>query len=119
MWDEGGADNVINHHEENGIVIVPVNYDLAEHTVTTFREDLQYLVDLGKIYFILDLEKVSYITSMGQSVLCAMKKELDPKGGWIRLAKVDKELLEILSITRLTDLFDLFDSVEEALAYNP
>ena len=108
---------MLNEYERDGIVIINLDYNLFESTVTTFREDMESLIEQGKINIVLNLKEVSYITSMGQSVLCALKRDLDPKNGWIRLTCVEPDLLKILAITKLIELFDVFDTVDEAVTF--
>ncbi len=106
---------MLKYREDRGIVIVMIDYDLAEDKAITFKDDMKGLIDQGKNRFVLDMQNVSLMTSMGRSSLCQINKKLIPQDGWIRLANIDESLMQFINLTSLHDTFDIFESVEQAL----
>ena len=106
---------MFDYFEDNNIVVVQLDYDLAENTVIAFNEDMKELIKAGKIYFVLDLKMVAFMTSMGLGALCELNKRLQPLNGWIRLARVKSQLKDFFAFTMLTDMFQIYETIEEAV----
>ncbi len=106
---------MLTYHEKNDVVVIELDYDLAENTIIKFSEDMTSLLDKGKNRFVIDLKRVSFMTSMGLGSLCEINKKLEPRSGWIRLINVNDQLRDFFSFTMLTDIFKIYDSVDDAV----
>lgn len=105
--------------EVDGIIIISPDFNINEKTAIEFKENILTLIARKHYHFLLDLGQVGYITSLGIGVLCDLKKRLDAKNGWIKMACVNEDLLDIFRFTMMTNVFKIFSSVEDALADSP
>ncbi len=107
---------MFNYRERDDVVIIDLDYDLVENIAITFKSDMKTLIDQGKLHFILNMENVSMMTSMGRSAIFQVNKKLIPANGWIRLSNINPALMTFIRITSLGDSFPIYDSVEDALS---
>ena len=98
------------------------------HGVSTFliegRVDTEGSVDLdlalqaavadGKYKLILDMARVSYISSAGLRILADILTQNKANGGDLKLASVSRKVLRVLQIIGFTNFFNLYDTVEQA-----
>ncbi len=107
---------LFEYKETDGVVIFSPTGNINEKTAIEFKENLLVLLAQKKFSIILDLEQVGYVTSLGIGVLCDIKKRLDIKNGWIKIAHINDDLMEIFRFTMMTDIFNIYPTVEQALA---
>ena len=87
---------------ENGLIVKPIgsidanSYAIFEHNVT---EELDGIKE-----FILDLEKVDYISSMGLRAILAFQKIMDEQGSMV-VKNVSDEIMEIFKIVGFDSIF--------------
>ncbi len=80
------------------------------------RSELQILFDLGMPRrVVIDLERVSYLSSRAVGVFLAYHQRLDRVGGKLRLCKARPKVLPILEQMRLTMIIDVEATLEDAL----
>lgn len=63
---------------------------------------------------VLNLEKTSFIDSLGLATIITIGKEVQEKGD-LKLSSPSKPALHILEMVRMNKIFDLFPSDEEAI----
>ncbi len=101
--------------EVNGVSVIKPDSRLSGEDMTEFSECIRSLIEQGKTRFVLNLEKVPYLTSMGLGTMCELSKQLEPMNGWIRFAVVNEDLESVLSFMLLDDTFQIFSTVDAAV----
>ena len=76
---------------------------------------IQEQIQNGATKIILDLEKVSYISSMMIGLLIKLNDEIIDKTGKFVLCNASKEILEVLKITGVHLVLSIFDSRQKAI----
>jgi anti-anti-sigma factor len=66
---------------------------------------------------LLDMTRVSYLSSAGLRVLLVYHKKLSPAGGQVTLAGLQEYCAEVIQMTGFGDAFPAFDTVTEARGY--
>lgn len=78
--------------------------------VNSFEEKLND----GIIYFVFNLEKLSYINSTGLNVLIGLLTKVRNSGGELIICNVPKKINQLLLITKLNTVFNVAMSTNEA-----
>jgi anti-anti-sigma factor len=73
----------------------------------------------GRRHFVLDLARISYVSSAGLRVLLALAKKLDGDIGTLRLAALNASVRQVFDIAGFTSLFDIRSSHKAALDKHP
>lgn len=103
--------------EIEGVTVVELSGEFWGGVETEAASDhMRGLVAEGKLRFVIDLGKTTYLNSRGIGMLVALLTTLSRQGGKMVLARVTKRIHNVLVITRLNFIFDTFDTVEEAIA---
>lgn len=79
------------------------------------EQEVNKLLANGYIYFVFDLEEVSYISSSCIRVFISTLRKLKEGKGGIKLAKVNPSVKKILKLVDLDNLFEEYESVEKAI----
>ena len=82
----------------------------ANDLVNSFEEKLND----GIIYFVFNLEKLSYINSTGLNVLIGLLTKVRNSGGELIICNVPKKINQLLLITKLNTVFNVAMSTNEA-----
>ena len=69
----------------------------------------------GNVKLVAELSKVSYTSSAGLRVLLGATKDSRSKGGDLRLAGVQPNVLKVLELSGFTSILKVLDSLEEAV----
>lgn len=84
-----------------------------------FHQMLHDLMDQGKKNVVVDMGKVSFVSSSGLGILISGLTSLRKNGGDLKLASITDKIEGLLSITKLNQIFDSYESVEKAIdSYN-
>lgn len=106
----------INHHEENGIVIIAPKGKIMGGPESTALHDLLHdLIEQKKTKVIIDLAKVDWMNSTGLGLLISGLTTLRKAEGELKLANVTDKIQSLLTITKLVTVFKSFDSIDEAV----
>jgi anti-anti-sigma factor len=73
----------------------------------------------GRRHFVLDLARISYVSSAGLRVLLALAKKLDGDIGSLRLAALNASVKQVFDIAGFTTLFDIRSNHKAALDKHP
>jgi anti-anti-sigma factor len=73
----------------------------------------------GRRHFVLDLARISYVSSAGLRVLLALAKKLDGDIGTLRLAALNASVKQVFDIAGFTSLFDIRSNHKAALDKHP
>jgi anti-sigma B factor antagonist len=103
-----GATRVLELTGELDVAGAPRVAKAAAHALAENHTDL-----------LIDLCDVTFIDSMGLSVLLTIKRRVMGRGGRLRVACAPGEVTRALEVTRLNLEFDLFATRSAALAAGP
>lgn len=87
---------------------------LDNETAADLELAMQDQIDAGARDFVLDLGRLSYISSAGLQVLLAMAERLQGQGG-LRIAALQPAIRRVFDAAGATDLFAIFDDRAAAL----
>jgi anti-anti-sigma factor len=87
----------------------------ASAMVVSFRAQ----VSGGKVHLVGDFTGVDYTSSAGLRALLETVKETRQRGGDLRLAAVQPDVLRVLELSGFTHILKLFPDIESAVASFP
>lgn len=100
----------------DSVVARPIG-DIDHATADTFKESLLPALESSKgSRFVLDLQDVAYMSSVGLRVIMIAVKQAKADGTEMVAAGLNETLTEIFQITRFDKILDIFPSVDAALA---
>ena len=91
--------------EGDGILTGVLDGRLDTAAAQEFAKDIQVMMDNADKHLILDLEKLTFISSSGLRLLLALRKETMAKGGDITITNVLPEVKQVFTITGFYSLF--------------
>lgn len=101
---------------ETNATIVTITGRLDAVTAPEYEKKVHELIDSGTIRFVVDFEKLDYISSAGLRGLLVTAKLLKAKGGQVRFANVKGTVKEVFDISGFGSIFQMDESVAAALA---
>jgi anti-sigma B factor antagonist len=75
-----------------------------------------WLHDHEPLKFVLDLSKITFICSIGLTVLVVLLKRIKVAGGRLVIAGLTDQCRKVMSVTGLDRAFEFYDTVDEAIA---
>ncbi len=84
-------------------------------TADTLLTTLQGYVDAGHTRLVADLERVDYTSSAGLRALLATVKQTRQRGGDLRLANINPQVLKVLELSGFTTILKCYDDVAGAM----
>lgn len=81
-----------------------------------FRELRDRLDDLDVVKVVLDFKAVTFVASSLLGQLVGLKKFVQERHGWLRLATATEDVMNTFRITRLDEYFEIHDDVAMAIA---
>lgn len=106
----------IQTKKEANAVIVTITGRLDAVTAPEYEKKLTEMIAAEEIRFVIDFEKLDYISSAGLRALLAIAKRLKAKDGKIRFANVKGTAKEVFDISGFGSIFQMDDSVAAALS---
>ncbi len=106
----------ISKEERGGALIFHLDGKVDVSSTATLMKELQSAIEENRLRLILDLEKVSFLSSSGIGTIAATYNDLRERGGSIYLAALTIEIQHVFEITGLNRRFKIFSSVDEAVA---
>jgi anti-sigma B factor antagonist len=88
---------------------------LDAHTAPDFEKALQELVDENRVYIIVNLADLSYISSAGLGVFMGFIEDVRKKKGDIKLAEPSDKVFRVFDLLGFPVLYEIFDKEEEAI----
>ncbi|MFH1395013.1 MAG: STAS domain-containing protein [Candidatus Omnitrophota bacterium] len=103
--------------QQKGVYVVRVGGRLDTETYVNFGERIkQYLDDTTKI-LIFDLEKLSYISSIGLGVIFQARKTIESRKGVFILTNLQPQIKKIFEVVKALPENPVFESMEEVDKY--
>jgi len=105
---------------DRSVLIVTADGGLDANVADDFVRQLQALIDGGVTNIIVDLARLTYISSYGIGVLIRLHNRLKNAGGDVKLAAPQGAILKALTMMRLANIFEIYPDVNAArLAFRP
>ena len=102
--------------EKSGdVTVVAVTGELIVGNRQEFKQGVLDSLDPRVTKFVFDFTDCGYIDSSGLGVLVTLSKKIRERGGELRLAGLNEDLIVLMELTRLDTLFNIADSRAEAL----
>lgn len=100
---------------QDGVVILAVSGKvMGGEESTMFHGRIHENISSGQKNFVVDLQNVDWMNSVGLGMLISALTTVKNSGGRLVLANITK-IESILTITRLISVFEHFDSRDEAI----
>ena len=106
----------IHDRELNNVTVVQFAGSLDILTAPELTAHLEKLISAGRTRFVADFSGVNFTSSAGLRHLLNGVKEARSKGGDLRLAAVQPNVLKVLKISGFTNILKLFETVDAAVA---
>jgi anti-anti-sigma factor len=103
------------HDVQENVMVISADGGLNRQTADQFTDSIITLIEAGLRNIIVDCEKLTYISSIGVSVLLRLRKRAAKAGGEVKIANVHNRITEVLAMLRLGKAFAIYPSVDKAL----
>jgi anti-sigma B factor antagonist len=94
--------------------IVNVEGSIDSKTASDFEQSVLEVVAMAH-HVLLDLSKVTFISSAGLRVLLMVYRQLAAKDGKVVLVGVSEEIKEVMFMTGFINFFNIYQTQEEGL----
>ncbi len=99
----------------NEVKVLAFEGKLDTQTSPDAQQQLNRLIEEGENRFLVNFEKLDYISSAGLRVLLAAAKQLKGIDGELRICSLNEVVREVFDISGFTTIFKVFGSESEAL----
>ena len=96
-------------------VLTPHTNLMGGHETEELRQAIHEIAAGDAPKIVVDLGEISWMNSCGVGTLAAAHVSCVKRGGWFRIARIDRRIRSILLITKLILILETFDTVEAAL----
>lgn len=104
---------ISDYEEVKKTCIVVLDGYIDTYNAVTFKEKLSALIEGGYLNFIVDCEKLKYISSSGVGSLIAILKDLRSVNGSLVLFRIQPEVYQVIQILGFAKIIRKFDSFSE------
>ena len=98
-----------------GKAVLRIEGSIDPNTFKKFQATFSWLNKHGILYVVVDMARLTYISSSGLSILVKAKTERMKRKGDVVLVRPQSPIYNIMRILGLMDFFRIASSVEEAL----
>jgi anti-sigma B factor antagonist len=112
---QGITISVYNVGAKSDIPLMMVSGYVDTTTCQELAKEIQELIQEKKVQIIVDLGKVSYISSAGWGVFVGVIKAVREKGGDIKIVQMSSELFEVFEMLEFNRILNYYESIEEAI----
>ncbi len=104
--------------EAQGIIVIRVpGPELSHETGQIMQEHIPNCSDQqNPPMFVLDLSRMTFLGSVGLTILVVFLKRVKSIGGKMVLAGLSKQCRKVMEVTKLDRAFDFYDNTEEAIS---
>lgn len=96
------------------IQVLSLDGTITEEGNRQILEAVDSHLEQGKKWWVVDLSKLEFMSSIGINLLLGLMVRSQNKGGQIALASPSRQVLQLLDMTRLTTVFQLCPNVQSA-----
>ena len=105
----------IKESDKQGKALFRVSGRLDATSVSILDHKLKEKYEEGSRHFVLDFQKLEYLSSAGMRLLLAFTKKLRLEDGSLKLSSLQKEILEIIKMGGFEQILHIYDNEQEAL----
>ena len=98
----------------DGVIVLDLDGGLGFDNYRQFRDEIEAVAAKPGTKIIVNLEKLSYLSSWGIGSLLSLANRVRKGGGDVAFANLQGNVSDLIHVMRLNTVFDLYDSVEEA-----
>lgn len=116
--DRGTSEFTVLVTEHESMPIIALSGEVDLHAVPRFRsamQDAESRVNGENLAMLVDLGEVEFMDSSGLGVLIGYHRQLEERGGGLRIV-TGEAALKILRLTNLDTVFEIYDSRELAFS---
>jgi anti-sigma B factor antagonist len=107
--------SITQTHRNDIAILEPSGY-LDLHTVPEFENAIRALLGAEQYKIIVDMNKLTYISSAGLGVFMGFIEEIREHNGDIKLCALPPRVFKVFDLLGFPTLFNIYDTLEEALA---
>lgn len=104
----------LNSHKRGELTVITLDGSLDSGTASSVQTDLEQLIPQAGTT-VLDLGKMTYMSSAGLRVLLLTHRRAQESGARIVLIKLSPDVREVMSATGFLDFFEVGDSEDAAV----
>ena len=109
--------SVVFEDIQDVIVVRIPNQEISYHTGESLHAQMPACQDGQKpLKFVLDLSKITFLGSIGLTVLVVFLKRVKTLGGQLAISGLTGQCRNVMSVTRLDKAFEFYDDTDEAIA---
>ncbi len=101
--------------EKDGVTVVFIDGNVLQENVPIFRVKLLELLEANVACIVLDMIACNYISSMCLAAIVDVKKKITEKKGDIKMARVNKLVVNLLETTNLIKQIEVHDDIAAAI----
>ncbi|MFF0794898.1 STAS domain-containing protein [Streptomyces spiralis] len=105
----------ISQHGEDDWTVVEIRGEADVFTVPRIRQHVLEHIEQGRLRFIVDLRRVTFMDSTGLGVLIGILKRIRTRDGELRLVINTREIHKIFQLTGLHRVFPIYPSLDDAV----
>ncbi|HBQ20550.1 MAG: hypothetical protein A2Z91_07185 [Deltaproteobacteria bacterium GWA2_38_16] len=97
------------------IILLDLSGRIDAFTSEKLEEELNSIINTGKRKFIINFDKVTYISSSGLRVFLGAYKKLSDHKGAIRFSNMQDTVLKVFALAGFDKIFDIYSTETEAM----
>ena len=101
---------------EKGISIISVNGTVDALSSYALENDLLGLMSSGKLFIVIDVSEMDYITSAGLRSLLVAAKMVNLKKGFMGLCGLNDDVKKIFGMVNLESILNIYEDMASALS---
>lgn len=99
---------------DGDILAIVLRGDLDSTSTPEFERQVQEHLDRGLTKMIIDCRYMGYVSSIGIGALVALQTRLRRKGGEVKLAAIQGNVIQVIRAVRLDKVLDIYGDLEFA-----
>jgi len=101
---------------QDGISVFEPEGRIDTESANKMDEALQAAISAGKAKMVMDMSKVTYISSAGLRILASVQMKNRENGGDLKMAGLNERVMRVFRIIGFDMFFSIHDTVEKAIA---
>ncbi len=105
--DQSNPQISVEYANEVAIATIRAEKILEESDIQSVESTVMPLIGNNPVKLVIDFSNVKFLTSSALGLLIRISKKVYESDGQLRLACIDRKILEIFKITRLDKVFEI------------
>lgn len=103
--------------KQNYVYSVGLKGSIDTETYSKLEDELKELIDDRTKAVVLDMSKVTYISSIGIRAVIESKKAIEAKNATFAMINLQPQIKKVFDVMKILPMFDIFDDMPEADKY--